>query len=264
MTCSSVCARSSFLLVLLASAPAWAEGPSAHGGKEGKQPAASAPDAATSSGPANAQATVDVASLLTAFAKMSGLEASFEEEKHIALLAKPLTSRGRLFFTPPGLLLRRIEAPTRSEVMISKDSVRVRDQAGEQTLDLRTRKDIRPFVESLTWILAGDRAALEKVYAIGFQAERAGAPWLLSLKPKVAPLSQLIAELQIRGHGMFVEQIEVRETGGDKTVTRIVSANPKRRFSERERAQLFGVEAQDADKSRAAPKPPGKAARPTP
>jgi outer membrane lipoprotein-sorting protein len=206
-------------------------------------------DAGVAGAQTNASArgtSVDAASLLSAFAKMPGLEATFTEEKHIALLAKPLTSRGRLFFTHPGLLLRRIEAPELSEVVISQDSLRVRDKAGEQTLDLRARKDIRPFVESLTWILAGDRAALEKVYTISFQAENAGAPWQLSLKPKVAPLSHLIAQLVIRGHGMFVEQIEVQETSGDKTITQILSANPKRTFTAAERAKLFGSGARPA------------------
>lgn len=222
MTCSRACVRFSLLLCLALSAGAHAE--------DVKKPA---PDAEVAQ-------SVDMATLLSAFAKMPGLEASFSEEKHIALLAKPLTSRGKLFFAHPGLLLRRVEAPELSEVVISKDSLRVRDKAGEQTLDLRARADIRPFVESLTWILAGDRAALEKIYAMSFQAESAGAPWQLTLKPKVAPLSHLIAALVIRGHGMYVETIEVLETGGDKTITRILSANPKRTFSPAERKKLFG------------------------
>lgn len=233
MICSRACVRFSFALLLacqVGAARAQGNGPRDAG--------------STRTGAA--MGTVDVDSLLSAFSKMPGLEASFTEEKHIALLAKPLTSRGRLFFAHPGLLLRRIEAPEPSEVMISKDSLRMRDKAGEQTLDLRARKDIRPFVESLTWILAGDRAALEKVYTIGFLPESASASWQLTLKPKVPPLSQLVAALTIRGHGMYVEQIEVRETGGDKTITRIVSADPKRTYSPSERKKLFGEGARDA------------------
>jgi len=96
------------------------------------------------------------------------------------------------------------------------------------------------FVESLTWILAGDRAALEKVYAISFVPETPSAAWQLSLKPKVSPLNQLLRVLQIRGRGMFVEQIEVIEASGDKTITRILSANPQRTFTASERKKLFG------------------------
>lgn len=197
---------------------------------------------------------VDAAALLGAFAKMPGLEARFREEKHLALLAKPLESRGRLYFTHPGLLLRRVEAPQPSEVIITGDSVRIRDASGEQALDLRARKDLRPFVESLTWILAGNRKALEGAYAVSFQAESASAPWQLSLKPKVAPLSRLIAHIRITGHGYAVEQIEVLETNGDKAITHILEANPKRSFDAAERAKLFGTgPAPDAGRARPAP-----------
>ena len=235
MTCSRAYARFSLALLLLTSSLAAAEGPASKA-----RDASAAPQPVDAGSPSAARSSVDVASLLSAFAKMPGLEASFSEEKHIALLAKPLTSRGRLFFAHPGSLLRRVEAPELSEVVISKDSLRVRDKAGEQTMDLRARKDIRPFIESLTWILAGDRAALEKVYAISFVPETPSAAWQLSLKPKVSPLNQLLRVLQIRGRGMFVEQIEVIEASGDKTITRILSANPQRTFTASERKKLFG------------------------
>jgi outer membrane lipoprotein-sorting protein len=220
----------------------------AHGEAPKQAPSSAAPGKA-----------VDAAGLLSAFSKMPGLEARFREEKHMALLAKPLESRGVLFFTHPGLLLRRVESPRASEVIISADSVRLRDASGEQALDLRTRKDLRPFVESLTWILAGNRKALDSVYAVSFQPESASAAWQLTLKPKVEPLSRLIAHIRITGRGYAVAQIEVGETNGDKTITHILEANPKRSFDAAERAKLFGVGAPGApravDAGAARPKP---------
>jgi Outer membrane lipoprotein carrier protein LolA-like len=184
---------------------------------------------------------VDLDGLLGALQHMPGLEADFVEDKHIAMLAKPLTSRGKLYFTHPGLLLRRVEAPQRSEVLITPDSLRTRDASGEQTLDLRARPDVRPFVESLTWILGGNRAALGAVYTLTFTPEAAGRGWLLSLAPKQKPLNQLIAEIRIAGQGLRVETVEVRETSGDRAVTRILTANPERQFDAAERARLFGA-----------------------
>jgi outer membrane lipoprotein-sorting protein len=188
----------------------------------------------------DADRAVDAHTLLTAFARMPGLEAKFREEKQLALLAKPLTSEGTLYFAHPDLLLRRVERPSRSEVLIAHDTLRVRDQAGEQALDLRARKDLRPFIESLTWILAGNEAALRKLYAVEFVPAGPAAPWQLVLKPKAEPLSRLIAELRIQGRGLRVSQIEVRETNGDKTLTHILEANPERKFSAKERETLFG------------------------
>lgn len=241
MTSLRASARFSALALSLWAAVAAAEGPAA--------PAVQKPASAAPTGQA-----VDAASLLNAFSKMPGLEARFREEKHIALLAKPLESRGRLFFTHPGLLLRRVETPRPSEVIITGDSVRMRDASGEQALDLRARKDIRPFVESLTWILAGNRKALEGVYAVSFQGETSAAPWQLTLKPKVEPLSHLVAHIRIRGRGFAVAQIEVAETSGDKTVTEILEANPRRNFDAAEKAKLFGPStAKDAGAARPRP-----------
>lgn len=202
----------------------------------------SAADGGTSSR-AEGPAAVDAASLLRAFSGMPGLEARFREEKHIALLARPLASEGRLFFTHPGLLLRRVETPRPSEVIINSERVVLRDASGEQALDLRARKDLRPFVESLTWILAGNQKALDGVYTVTFDPERGKQPWQLTLKPKVEPLSRLIAHIRIQGSGYAVARIEVTETNGDSTLTTILDANPRRTFDAAERTKLFGASA---------------------
>lgn len=180
-------------------------------------------------------------SLMTAFSKMPGLEASFVEEKHIGLLAQPLSSRGKLYFARPGMLLRRTESPTHSELVITPKALRMRDDSGEQVIDLHSRPDVRPFIESLTWLLSGDRAALAKVYALDFRPARDAEPWQLTLTPLVDPLKQLIAAIRVRGKGLAVSEIAVREKRGDETVTRIESANPARQFSRAELSQLFGV-----------------------
>ena len=236
----------------------WALAPG-HGSAQdaGATPPAKTRSATPDAGSARAEAAaaVDAGSLLRAFSGMPGLEARFREEKHIALLARPLTSEGRLFFTHPGLLLRRVETPRPSEVIINSDRVVLRDASGEQALDLRARKDLRPFVESLTWILAGNQKALDGVYAVTFEPERGKEPWQLTLKPKVEPLSRLIAHIRIRGSGYAVARIEVTETNGDSTLTTILEANPRRTFDAAERAKLFGT-------SGVAPQPP--AARPKP
>jgi len=202
-----------------------------------------------SSGTALAQAqapdqAVDAQRLLIAFSAMPGLQASFVEEKHIAMLAKPLESRGELYFTKPGLLLRRVTSPRASEVLITPSSVRLKDDSGEKAIDLATRADLRPFIESLVWILAGERSKLEQVYTITFAPEREGEPWQLTLAPREGALKQIIEHIRIRGRGLRVAEIHVQETGGDRTVTRILDANPARTFSAAERRALFGDDGQ--------------------
>lgn len=191
-------------------------------------------------GHAQANKAVGLNDLLKAFASMPGLEARFVEEKHMQLLAKPLQSEGRIYFTHPGLLLRRVETPRASDVIITPDRLRLRDADGEQAIDLRERADLRPFVESLVWILAGDQKRLSKVFALSFEPEQAGKPWQMSLTPKGAPLDKLVKTIRIQGSGLAVREIRVQETAGDETVTRILEANPRRRFTGDERRRLFG------------------------
>ena len=185
-----------------------------------------------------APAPGDLDALLSAYASMPGFEARFEEEKHVALLMEPLRSRGRLFFAPPSTLLRRVEAPRPIEILVTPRAVRIRDAARTQTIDLASRSEARPLVESLLWLFTGDRAALERAYRIAFSpAGEAG--WLLELTPRAAPLDQLLEVLRVRGHGLASESIELVETSGDRTLTRIFDANPARRFDDAERARLF-------------------------
>lgn len=190
--------------------------------------------------PAHAQdCAAECQALLGRFAKMPGLSAQFTEEKRIALLAKPLVSRGTLLFAPPGLLLRRIEAPRASELVITPDEVRIKDEAGVQRIDLRARDDLRPFIESLTWLLSGNHKALSAAYQTAFQSlPKAG--FELTLRPRAEPISKLIEFIRIRGSGASVAEILVRERSGDETLTRITAADPQRRFSPAELRDLFG------------------------
>jgi hypothetical protein len=205
------------------------------------------PLAAPSEAPARAdaiEAPATLDALLEGFRGMSGLEARFEEEKHVALLATPLTSRGRLYFAPPSALLRRVEWPQVADILITPTGVRLRQSGHEEVIDLRARPEVRPLVESMLWIFRGDRAALETAFRVTYrrlEGEDAGR-FRLTLAPRGAPLDRLIAELVIEGRGFAVERVEVRETSGDRTVTRIVDANPRRIFTADERRALFGAD----------------------
>ena len=205
--------------------------------------------------------------LLEGFAEMSGLEARFEEEKFLALLAAPLRSSGRMYFAPPSTLLRRVETPRRQDILIQADQVRISSgESGEsngngqgpnvqgdvQRIDLAGRGGIRPLVESMIWIFTGDRASLERVYNVDYQqfieadggGDKGPEPsnrWQVRLTPKSAPLSGLIRELLVRGRGPGADTMELVETSGDRTVTHILDADPRREFSPAERLDLFGA-----------------------
>jgi len=110
----------------------------------------------------------------------------------------------------------------------------------------------------MIWIFTGDRAALERVYDVEYErfsgeggqagigrgaaAGSSSRPWQLRLTPRAAPLSKLIRELRVRGIGRGADTMELIETSGDRTVTRLLDAHPDRTFTPAERLELFGAD----------------------
>ncbi|MGB8221761.1 MAG: outer membrane lipoprotein carrier protein LolA [Polyangiales bacterium] len=186
--------------------------------------------------------TVDLDSLLNAFAEMEGLEAQFVEEKRLALLKAPLVSRGRLYFARPGYLLRQIETPQPSKVLITPTTLTLEDGNTEETIDLTTRSDVRSFVASFVSLLAGDKGALTKIYRIEITWTAPGQ-WRMELAPKAPPLSDLITKVWVTGSQLSVVEVHVFDTSGDDTITRMLNVNPERHFNASERKALFGIEA---------------------
>ncbi len=178
--------------------------------------------------------------LLSVYDSMVGFESGFEEEKILSLFREPLRSRGRIYFDPPSTLLRQVETPRPSEVLVTRDEVRLREDGRERVVDLTSRAEARPLVESMLWLFAGDREALERVYSVEYEVGSGNDQhWELRLRPRAAPLDRLIRELRVSGRGRRTEAFEFIETSGDRTRTRLIDPDPLRRFDAEERSRLF-------------------------
>ena len=181
--------------------------------------------------------------LLVGLAEMTGLEARFEEEKYLALLAAPLRSSGRLFFAPPSSLLRRVEKPRPQDILVAGNQIRISDESGEQRIDLDVRGEVRPLVESMIWIFTGDLESLERIYRVDYQVlEGANGEedrWQVRLMPRMSPLSDLVRELRVSGRDRAADTLELIETTGDRTVTHILDVNRQRQFTAAERREFF-------------------------
>ena len=203
-------------------------------------PTASAGEpAAVAAAPAPA---LTLGALLARFAAMSGLQASFREEKRMALLAAPLVNEGTIYFVPNGgspRLARHTTVPAPSVVVIDGATLRVADAAGREEIALDRNPPVRLFVDSFVKIFAGDSAALGTMYTMELAAE--GERWTLRLKPKVAPIDKLVERVEISGEGVVIASMRVVEVGGDETVTTFSAVDPKRRFSAEESAALFSL-----------------------
>ena len=247
MPCSPVCLLVSLLAVAVA-----AQDPVRPGDAPPQQPpkAEAAPQPAPGKGqepapvpPQQRPRPADAKALLAGFARMPGLEATYTEEKRLALLALPLQSKGRILFLPPGYLLRQVEAPEPATLRITPDELVVQDRDRKEAIDLRRSDTLRVFVTSLVQVFAGDEAALQKAFTVTYTPDpKAERMWTLELLPKGEQLQRMMQRLTLRGEGDAVTVIEVVDPNGDRTTTRIVTADVARRFDADEKKRWFGIE----------------------
>lgn len=213
------------LFVAVGSGSAWAE--------PAPQKPTETPPVLSKSAPQSAE------QLLGQLSKIRSLQAKFVERKKLALLRLPLKSSGTLYYLQPGRIVREVNTPEPSIVRINSGSLKITDRAGVRELDLKSRPDLRIFVESFTRVLSGDRAALTKHYKIQFQLKKLNV-WTLTLKPLRKPLNQLIASIQLQGTGQTVEQLNVVEARGDRTETLLSDVRLDPVFSKSQLKQIFG------------------------
>ncbi len=200
-------------------------------------PAALAADKAP---PVKPPSAWDLNQLLQAFARSPGLSARFIESKHMALLAAPLESAGMIYYAAPGVLARHVERPEKSLLVVDKDQVRIWDGARWEIVDLAGKPVVRMFVDSFVRILQGDLAALQKMYGVTFASDAATPNrWTLTLRPRVAPMNQLIERLELRGDRLVVSELKIVENGGDETRTLFFDVQPARTFSQGDKARFF-------------------------
>jgi outer membrane lipoprotein-sorting protein len=192
-------------------------------------------------GPARAApAPLTLEKVLAGFRGLSGLEAHFREEKHMSLLAAPLVSEGDIYFAAPDHLLRRVSKPAPSSMVINGATLSFQDAHGVETMSLDRNPVARLFVDGFVKILLGDAPALDKLYDMTFKPGSNDA-WEVRLKPKVAPMSQVVEAIEVSGRGLVIDRLRVAEIGGDETITRFTAVNTARQFSAAERQRLFAI-----------------------
>ena len=175
--------------------------------------------------------------LLGQFKRAPGLFARFREEKHLAVLDGPLVTEGTIHFAPPARLARHAEKPLASTLIVDGDQLQFGDADGRQSLDLATNPVARLFVDSFVKLLAGDRAGLERIFEVGLAARAGG--WVLTLTPRVSPMDKVIKELSLRGEGLALREMDVRDTSGDWTHTTFTDVDVSRRYTPAELDRIF-------------------------
>lgn len=179
--------------------------------------------------------------LLERFAAAPGFEARFVEEKRIALLAVPVRSEGRIWFAPPGRLMRRVERPDPSAVLIADGRLRMRQGDRVEELSIEDNAVLRGFVDSFRAVLAGDREALARFYRADYAPSEDGS-WQLTLRPRGEALARFVREIRMRGTGVTIAEMRMIEVNGDETRTTFSEVDTARRFTPAQASRIFRVD----------------------
>jgi hypothetical protein len=155
--------------------------------------------------------------VVAGFRQLKSLRASFTEEKHIALLARPLVTKGSIFYRAPTDLIRRTGSPRPSAVWLHGTRLRFKDDSGEKEMDLGRWGPAQSLVDSYLHVLGGDLDWLKAHYTVDFQC-RAGA-WRVALAPREPALAKLVTSITLSGSGDELSRVEVVEASGDRTET---------------------------------------------
>jgi hypothetical protein len=146
-------------------------------------------------------------------------EADFSEKKYLSVLKQPLESSGLLIYDAPDHLEQRTTLPRPQSVVLDHGTVTMHIGQRERVLRLADYPQLAPLIDSIRATLAGDRAALERVFELDFSGTL--EHWQLRLEPRAAPLTATLKRIDMQGERDAVHQVQVWQSDGDHSVMSI-------------------------------------------
>jgi hypothetical protein len=162
------------------------------------------------------QAAWDIHQLMQGLAQNKSGRASFVEKKYIALLDKPVESSGELLYTAPDRLEKRTLKPKPESLLIENGSLTIERGKRRMVLRLQEYPELVAFTESIRGTLAGDAAALRRVYNLDLEGTE--ERWTLTLRPVETRMLDVVQRIRIGGSRADVKSIEIEQTDKDRSV----------------------------------------------
>ena len=167
----------------------------------------------------------DLDRLMSALAQRTHGHVTFEEKKFIALLDRPVESSGELLYEAPDHLEKRTLKPRPETLILQGGTVAAQRGRRHYTLDLHQYPQVVPFIESIRATLAGDRAALERVFKVDFSGSF--DQWTLGLVPLDPQLARTVKQIHIQGERDTLHTMEILEADGDRSLLTIGAEVPQ-------------------------------------
>lgn len=199
--------------------------------------AADAPPATLVSGTAQTGAKLDPVFKLL---ELQRLSCKFTEEKHVALLARPLTSSGTIVFERDKGIARAVQKPKAELVVLTKTTLKITKGTKVEEIPLAKSKDLQAFAMIFPTLLRGERAALEKSFDIGLYGSDT-AWWALTFSPKAPALKKFVKTVTVFGNKTEVVSLRVIEASGDSQDTQLTDVRRNKDVPDTEIAAAFGA-----------------------
>ncbi|MGH8137379.1 MAG: LolA family protein [Steroidobacteraceae bacterium] len=160
-------------------------------------------------------ADTDIDRLMSALAQRKHGHVTFVEHKYIAILDRPVESSGELLYDAPDRLEKRTDKPKPESLVLAGGVITAQRGRHRYVLDLQQYPQIVPFIESIRATLAGDRAALERVFKVAFEGSY--DHWTLGLVPLDAKVAATVKQIRIEGETDQIHSVEILEADGDRS-----------------------------------------------
>lgn len=162
-----------------------------------------------------------LAQVLKSRATIRESAAAFTQERRIKYVSEPLHSSGRLHYVAPAHLEMAVEMP-QPESFVYEDGVLTIETAGAhpvRQISVESDAILSAMFAGLLGTLAGNEDALRDDFHVGFNAEACW--WRMTLVPKLKRVLAKVREINLRGTDERIEEAEVVQANGDRSVLRI-------------------------------------------
>ena len=161
----------------------------------------------------------DLMRLMQLLAAAPATEVAFIEKKYSNLLSEPVVSSGKLLYRRPDVVEKNIESPRQERYRFVGDELLLVRNGNEKKIALSSQPLLSAFAASLRGVLGGNLALLRNYYELSLQGDE--ATWHLDLTPLDEDTARYVQRIVVAGHAGRIEQIEVRETSGDRSVLQV-------------------------------------------
>lgn len=148
-------------------------------------------------------------------------EVTFTERDTLSVLERPLLSSGVMRYDAPDHLEKQTLEPRASTLILDHGELTVTRGEHVYHFELSAYPKVAPYIDAILDTLAGNRAALERLFTI--QLEGPLAHWRLTLRPLKRAKSP-IRRIRIEGAEADIHTIGILQRDGDRS--RITLAAP--------------------------------------